>query len=106
MDAIMMIQPKLIRYALGEPPMPALVDVSSIVPEHILFLDTYFYLVVYHGNTIARWRAEGCVPSHKEPSCRQHQARFLLWSHWAPVAVMHVDRGLAPTQSHPWRKVQ
>jgi protein transport protein SEC23 len=62
-NAIMMIQPQLIRYALNEPPQPAMVDVSSIVPEHILFLDTYFYVVVYHGNTIARWRAEGCAPA-------------------------------------------
>jgi protein transport protein SEC23 len=65
--AIMMLQPQLLRYALGEPPAPAMVDVSSIVPEHILFLDTYFYIVVYHGNTIARWRAEGCARGRSAP---------------------------------------
>lgn len=60
-NAIMMLQPQLLRYALGEPPQPALVDVSSIVPEHVLFLDSYFYVVVYHGNQVARWRQEGCA---------------------------------------------
>lgn len=59
--AVTMIQPQLIRYALDEPPQPAMVDISSIVPDHILFMDAYFYIVVYHGDKIAAWRAEGCA---------------------------------------------
>ena len=66
--AIMMVQPQLLSYGLGEEaPQMALVDVGSIVPDRILFLDTYFYVVVHHGNTIARWRADGCAPPPPPP---------------------------------------
>jgi hypothetical protein len=33
--------------------------VSSIQPERILLLDAYFYVVIFHGTTVAQWRKEG-----------------------------------------------
>jgi hypothetical protein len=36
---------------------PALLDVMSITPERVLLLDAYFYVVVFHGATVAQVRA-------------------------------------------------
>jgi protein transport protein SEC23 len=35
-----------------------LLDVSSITPDRILLLDTYFNVVVFHGETVAEWRRQ------------------------------------------------
>ncbi len=51
-----MIQPQLTAYHFNGPPEPVLLDVSSILPERVLLLDAYFYVVVFHGTTIAQWR--------------------------------------------------
>lgn len=39
----------------------------SITPERVLLLDAYFYVVVFHGATVAQWRkAEYHLqPEHK-----------------------------------------
>lgn len=39
------------------PPTPALLDVTSINPSNVLVLDSFFYVVVFHGSTVAAWRA-------------------------------------------------
>lgn len=51
-----MIQPQLTAYHFTPPPEPVMLDVSSIAPERILLLDAYFYVVIFHGATIAQWR--------------------------------------------------
>jgi protein transport protein SEC23 len=53
-----MIQPQLVSYSF-QGVEPALLDVSSIQPERILLLDAYFYVVIFHGTTLALWRKEG-----------------------------------------------
>ena len=56
-EALLMLQPELISYAVGAPePEPVQLDVTSIHPERILVLDSYFYVVLFHGSTIASWR--------------------------------------------------
>ncbi|KAF5842832.1 COP-II coat subunit [Dunaliella salina] len=55
-DAMVMIQPQLTAYHFGGPPEPVLLDVQSIMPDRILLLDAFFYVVVFHGATIAMWR--------------------------------------------------
>jgi protein transport protein SEC23 len=52
-----MIQPQLTAYHFGGAE-PVLLDVSSILPERILLLDAYFYVVVFHGTTMAQWRKQ------------------------------------------------
>lgn len=44
-----------------------LLDVSSISPDCILLFDSYFYVVVHYGSTIAQWRKLGYQndPSHE-----------------------------------------
>ncbi|KAL4422806.1 hypothetical protein ABPG75_009003 [Micractinium tetrahymenae] len=58
-DAMLMIQPTLYAFTFNGPPEPVLLDVSSIAPDRILMLDAYFYVVVFHGSTVAQWRKAG-----------------------------------------------
>ncbi|KAK9814088.1 hypothetical protein WJX72_000474 [[Myrmecia] bisecta] len=55
-DAMVMIQPQLTSYGMGSTVEPVLLDVLSILPDRVLVLDSYFYVVVFHGTTIAQWR--------------------------------------------------
>jgi len=54
-----MIQPALLSYSFHGPPEPVLLDVSSIQQNTILLLDTFFNVVVFHGETISSWRDQG-----------------------------------------------
>lgn len=47
----------MIISAVQAPPTPALLDVTSINPSNVLVLDSFFYVVVFHGSTVAAWRA-------------------------------------------------
>lgn len=58
LDAVAMFQPQLVSYSF-QGVEAALLDVSSIQPERILLLDAYFYVVIFHGTTVASWRKEG-----------------------------------------------
>eukprot|EP01026_Neomeris_dumetosa_P025585 TRINITY_DN2104_c0_g2_i4.p1 TRINITY_DN2104_c0_g2~~TRINITY_DN2104_c0_g2_i4.p1 ORF type:complete len:1015 (-),score=160.46 TRINITY_DN2104_c0_g2_i4:299-3193(-) len=58
-DGIVMIQPVLTAFHFQGPPEPVLLDVSSLKADHILLLDSLFYVVVWHGQTIAQWRDAG-----------------------------------------------
>lgn len=63
---MLMIQPQLHSYSVHSweegkiQVQPVILDVQSIRHANVLFLDTYFYLVVFHGNDVAHWRQEGC----------------------------------------------
>jgi protein transport protein SEC23 len=54
-DAMVMIQPQLTAYSF-QGAEPALLDVASVAPDRILLLDAFFYVVIFHGATIAQWR--------------------------------------------------
>ncbi|KAG4094109.1 hypothetical protein H8356DRAFT_1346990 [Neocallimastix lanati (nom. inval.)] len=58
-NSLIMIQPTLMSYSLNGPPQPVLLDSVSIKPDVILLLDTYFHILIWHGETIAIWRKEG-----------------------------------------------
>jgi protein transport protein SEC23 len=59
-EAMLMIQPTLYAYSFNVAgPEPVLLDVTSITPDRILLLDAYFYVVVFHGSTVAQWRKAG-----------------------------------------------
>ena len=51
-----MIQPTLMSYGFSAPPQPVLLDSCSIKPDVILLLDTFFQVLIFHGETIAQWR--------------------------------------------------
>ena len=58
-NSIIMIQPILYSYSLGNPPRPVLLDATSIEKDKILLMDTFFHVVIYHGDTIGNWRDKG-----------------------------------------------
>ncbi|MCL7036420.1 hypothetical protein MKW94_012382 [Papaver nudicaule] len=105
--SLIMIQPTLLQYSFDGPPIPVLLDISSISPDVILLFDSYFYVVIHYGSKIAQWKKLGYdrdpnnesfrklleapeidaeqlvaerVPLPKLVKCDQHgsQARFLL----------------------------
>merc|ERR1712064_121792 len=63
-QCLIMIQPILYAYTFNGPPEPVLLDTSSIQPDRILLMDTFFQLLIFHGETIAQWRAAGY---HEKP---------------------------------------
>lgn len=58
-NSLVMIQPTLLSYSFNGPPQAALLDSESVRPDTILLLDTFFHVVVFHGETIAAWREQG-----------------------------------------------
>ncbi|KAL8914008.1 MAG: hypothetical protein Q9171_001259 [Xanthocarpia ochracea] len=59
-DSLVMIQPTLDSYTFEqEGGVPVLLDSASIQPTHILLLDTFFQILIFHGETVAEWRKAG-----------------------------------------------
>ncbi|XP_052057869.1 protein transport protein Sec23A-like isoform X1 [Mytilus californianus] len=58
-QSLIMIQPILYAYSFSGTPEPVLLDTSSIQPDRILLMDTFFQIVIYHGATIHEWRKQG-----------------------------------------------
>mmetsp|Transcript_7167 Transcript_7167/g.14876 ORF Transcript_7167/g.14876 Transcript_7167/m.14876 type:complete len:836 (+) Transcript_7167:92-2599(+) len=57
-NSLVMIQPTLLSYSFNGPPTPALLDSQSVRADTILLLDTFFHVVVFHGETCAAWREQ------------------------------------------------
>ncbi|TIA94136.1 hypothetical protein E3P81_00346 [Wallemia ichthyophaga] len=55
-NSLVMIQPTLMSFSLDAPPQPVLLDSVSIKNDVILLLDTFFHILIWHGETIAQWR--------------------------------------------------
>jgi len=70
-NSLVMIQPALLSYSFTGPPVPVLLDVTSIKPDTILLLDTFFEVVIFHGDTIASWRDKGY---HNQPEYANFKA--------------------------------
>lgn len=56
---MLMIQPTLIMYSLDNPPHPVLLDSVSLRPDVVLLLDSFFYILIWHGETVTAWRNAG-----------------------------------------------
>jgi len=65
-NTLLMIQPSLHSYSFDGPPQPVMLDARAVRPDAMLLLDTFFHVVVFHGETIAQWRDEGYAddPAH------------------------------------------
>jgi len=59
LNALVMIQPTLEAYAMNAPTTPVLLASTSIQPDKILLLDTFFRIVIQTGETLANWRNAG-----------------------------------------------
>jgi len=58
-QSLIMIQPILYAYSFHGPPEPVLLDSSSLQPDKILLMDTFFHILIYHGDTIKQWKDAG-----------------------------------------------
>lgn len=58
-NSLIMIQPTLTSFSMEEEPQPVLLDSVSVKPNTILLLDTFFFILIYHGEQIAQWRKAG-----------------------------------------------
>jgi protein transport protein SEC23 len=58
-NSLIMIQPTLMSYGLDTAPQPVLLDSVSIKPDVVLLLDTFFHILIFHGETVAQWRKAG-----------------------------------------------
>lgn len=58
-NSLIMIQPTLMSYTFDTPPQPVLLDSVSIKPDVILLLDTFFHILIFHGEQVAQWRKQG-----------------------------------------------
>lgn len=54
-----MIQPTLMSYKPEQEAEPTLLDSVSIAPDVVLLLDTFFHVLIWHGETVAAWRKAG-----------------------------------------------
>jgi len=51
-NSLIMVQPILYSYGFNGPPEPVSLDTSSIQPERILLMDTFFQILIFHGEVI------------------------------------------------------
>ncbi|KAH7125115.1 transport protein-like protein sec23 [Dendryphion nanum] len=59
-NSLIMIQPTLDSYGFDhEGSQPVLLDSTSIQDETVLLLDTFFHILIFHGQTMAEWRKAG-----------------------------------------------
>lgn len=58
-NSLIMIQPTILSYSFHGPPQPVLLDATSVRADTILLLDTFFCVIIFHGETIAAWKAQG-----------------------------------------------
>lgn len=57
-NSLLMIQPALVAYELHQETRPVSLDTSSIQPDRILLMDTFFQIVIFHGDKIAAWKKQ------------------------------------------------
>ncbi|CAH8428751.1 unnamed protein product [Schistosoma haematobium] len=58
-NSLLMIQPSLTSFNLDGSEEPVLLDSSSIQPERVLLMDSFFLILIYEGDTIAKWKKAG-----------------------------------------------
>ena len=54
-NSLIMVQPILYSYGFSGPPEPVLLDTSSIQPDRILLMDTFFQILIFHGEVTIRY---------------------------------------------------
>ncbi|XP_018496150.1 protein transport protein Sec23A [Galendromus occidentalis] len=98
-QSLIMIQPILYAYSFQGPPEPVLLDTSSIQPDRILLMDTFFQIVIFHGETIAQWRRANYHKSPEYESFRQllqapeDDAQDILQSRFPMPRYIDCDQG-------------
>uniref|UniRef100_H2ZP45 Protein transport protein SEC23 n=1 Tax=Ciona savignyi TaxID=51511 RepID=H2ZP45_CIOSA len=70
-NSLIMMQPVLYSYSFNGPPEPVLLDSTSIQADKILLLDTFFQVLIYHGETIDQWKKAGYQEKPEYENFRQ-----------------------------------
>jgi len=55
-NSLIMIQPSIDSYTFDSEPETVLLSSTSIKPDCILVLDTFFHVIIFSGSKIAKWR--------------------------------------------------
>jgi protein transport protein SEC23 len=58
-NSIVMIHPTLHAFTMQAPPAAVPLDISSNTADTVLLLDTFFEVLIHHGETIKQWRQLG-----------------------------------------------
>jgi protein transport protein SEC23 len=59
-NSLVMIQPSLMQYTTdSDQPIPVFLESSSMKTDVILLLDTFFYILIWHGENIITWKEQG-----------------------------------------------
>jgi len=90
-NSLIMIQPTLMSYTFDMPPQPVLLDSVSIKPDVILLLDTFFHILIFHGETVAQW----CKAGYQEQEGYEN-FKELLETPVADAQDLLVDRAPIP----------
>ncbi|KAJ1339306.1 protein transporter sec23 [Batrachochytrium salamandrivorans] len=64
-SAVLMAELQHSNLSMDAPVQPVLLDSVSMQPNVILLLDTYFHILIWHGETIAAWRK---AKYHEDPT--------------------------------------
>ncbi|KAL7748400.1 GTPase-activating protein S23 [Sorochytrium milnesiophthora] len=86
-NSLIMMQPTLTSYTFNQDPQPVLLDSVSLKPDVILLLDTFFHILIHHGETIAQWRK---AKYHEQPNYENFKQ--LLEAPQADARVLLADR--------------
>ena len=72
-NSLLILQPRLLSYSFDSEgrPLPVPLDATSVLPDRILLLDTFFCILVHNGTTIAQWRREGYQDKEEYAGFRQ-----------------------------------
>jgi protein transport protein SEC23 len=83
-NSLIMIQPTLLSYSFHGPPQPVLLDATSVRPDTILLLDSFFWVIIFHGETIAAWKTQGYQNQSEHVNFKslldapQHDAQMIM----------------------------
>lgn len=98
-NSLIMIQPTLTSFSMEDEPQPVLLDSVSIQPDKILLLDTFFHILIYHGETVAAWRAKGYQDDENYASFKEfleepkHEAAELLYDRFPLPRFIDTEEG-------------
>lgn len=71
LNSLVMIQPALQEYSFEGFARPVLLDATSLKPNVILLLDSFFYVVIWRGETIQAWYDAGYQDKEEYASFKQ-----------------------------------
>lgn len=97
-NSLVMIQPTLESYSFSAPPGPVLLASTSVTPDRILLLDTFFRIIVHQGETIASWRKAGYADDPKHDNFRKllqapkDEALAMMKRRWPTPTLVECDQ--------------